>query len=153
MNQFFLCVRKWLLMVQHLLKIIKYSSFLLLLIDKFSASSYLSQYISVIITNARLCASTVIPSLTQHKDSMSQCLRTHQSRTFHLRDASSKGRIVQGTHRPRDAPSKGHTVQGTHRPRDALPIGRNIRDFSFGDALVRNETTMQRIFYSVSGKH
>ncbi len=29
-----------------------------------------------------------------------------------LEDASSKGSIVQGTHRPRDTSSKGHSVQG-----------------------------------------
>ncbi len=33
-------------------------------------------------------------------------------------DTSSKGRIVQGTHRPRDAASKGRVVQETHCPRD-----------------------------------
>jgi hypothetical protein len=114
-----------------------------------------------------------LPSLTPHKDSMSQCLWTHQSRTYHLRDASSRERIVQGTHRSRDASSKastkGRIFHGTHRTRyapskgrnahgmqcpwDAMPMGRNIRDFSFGDALVRNEITLQRISYSVSAKH
>jgi hypothetical protein len=38
-------------------------------------------------------------------------------------EASSLGRIVQGTHRPRDASSKGRIVHGTHRPRDASSLG------------------------------
>ncbi len=42
-------------------------------------------------------------------------------------DASSKGRIVKGTHRPRDASSKGRIVQGTHRPRDASSKGRIVQ--------------------------
>jgi hypothetical protein len=33
------------------------------------------------------------------------------------RDASSKGRLVQWTHRPRDTLSKGHIVQGTEHAR------------------------------------
>jgi hypothetical protein len=38
------------------------------------------------------------------------------------REASYKGRIVQGTHRPRDASYKGRIVQGTHGPSNALQI-------------------------------
>jgi hypothetical protein len=48
-------------------------------------------------------------------------------RTHRPRDASSKGRIVQGTHRPKDASSKGRIVQGTHRPRDASSKGRIVQ--------------------------
>ncbi len=39
---------------------------------------------------------------------------------------------------PRDALYKGRVVKLHHRPRDALSKGRNIRDFSFGDASVRD---------------
>ncbi len=36
-----------------------------------------------------------------------------------VRDASSKGQVVQGTSRPRDTSIEGRLVQGTIRPRDA----------------------------------
>ena len=51
-----------------------------------------------------------------------------QGRDTSIRDASSKGRIDQGTHRPRDAPSRGRIVQGTHRPRDASSKGRIVQE-------------------------
>jgi hypothetical protein len=40
--------------------------------------------------------------ITQQTVSLSQCNRTHQSGTQYLRDASSKGQIVQGTQNPGD---------------------------------------------------
>ncbi len=57
------------------------------------------------------------------------------------RDASSKGRIIQGTHRPKDASSKGCM----HHPMDSLTKERNIRDFSFGDTSVGDEITLEHI--------
>jgi hypothetical protein len=56
-----------------------------------------------------------------------------QGRVTSVRDATSKGHIVHGTHRRRDVSSKGRIIHGTHRPRDALFNGRNIWDFSFRD--------------------
>jgi hypothetical protein len=46
----------------------------------------------------------------------------------HPRDASSKGRITQGSHHLRDATSKGRIIQGTHHPRSA-----SFGNTSFGD--------------------
>jgi hypothetical protein len=48
---------------------------------------------------------------------------TYRSWTGRPRDASSKGRVVQGTRRPRDASSKRRVAQCTHCPRDALSKG------------------------------
>jgi hypothetical protein len=72
------------------------------------------------------CTSTVRPNLTQHKVSLSRCNRTHWSGMHCLRDgASSKGRIVQGTHRPRDTKSRGCKIPN-RSSRDTL-----FRDTTF----------------------
>jgi hypothetical protein len=51
-----------------------------------------------------------------------------QVRDGSYRDSSSKGRIIQVTHRPKDVSSKGRIVQGTHWPRDATSKGRNVQE-------------------------
>ncbi len=53
---------------------------------------------------------------------------TYRSWTGRPKDASSKGRVVQGTRRPRDASSKGRVVQRTRRPRDAWSKGRGVQE-------------------------
>jgi hypothetical protein len=52
-----------------------------------------------------------------------------------LKDASSKGRIVQGSLRPRDASS-----QGTHRPRDAKSKAHRILENTYGDGKYWDES-------------
>ncbi len=54
--------------------------------------------------------------------------------THRSRDASFKGRIVQGTHRPRDEPFKGRIVQGTHRSRDVCFQKNRTGNCTYGDA-------------------
>ncbi len=54
-----------------------------------------------------------IPDLTQHKVSMSQCNRTQRSGMHCLRNASSKGHIVQGTQNLGDTKSQTDHP-GTH---------------------------------------
>ncbi len=58
----------------------------------------------------------VRPHLTHHKVSLSQCNRTRRSGMHCLRDASSRGCIVQWTQNPGDTKSQrtiqGHIVQG-----------------------------------------
>jgi hypothetical protein len=92
----------------------------------------------------------------------STSIRSRHGRDTLVRDASSKGRIGQGTHRPRDASSKrlivqgtyhprdasfkGHIVQGTHRPRDTLSKGLIIQ----GTRLLRDTLYKGRI---VQGTH
>jgi hypothetical protein len=61
-------------------------------------------------------------------------LSSAQDQEKSVRDAMSKGRIVQGMLCPRDALSKDRIVQWTHCPRAASSMvhivkGRNIRDF------------------------
>ncbi len=68
----------------------------------------------------------------------------------HPRDASSKGRHVQGTQLQRDVSSKGRLVQGTPNPRDASSKVRLVqgthhpRDFSCGDTPFRDEIALRR---------
>jgi hypothetical protein len=59
------------------------------------------------------CASAVQHDLTQQKVSLSQCNKTHQSGMHYLRDASSKGHIVQGIQNPGDTKSQTDHP-GTH---------------------------------------
>jgi hypothetical protein len=51
-------------------------------------------------------------NLTQQKVSLSRSNRTHQSGMHYLRNASSKGHIVQGTQYPGVTDSQGYIVQG-----------------------------------------
>ena len=58
--------------------------------------------------------------------SMRSRVRTHRSGTPRARDASSKGRTVQRTHRLKAVSSKGHIVSRPYRPRDALSKGQYL---------------------------
>ncbi len=53
-----------------------------------------------------VCLSAPLQNLTQQKVSLSQCKRIHQSGMHYLRNASSKGQIVQGTQNPGDKKSQ-----------------------------------------------
>jgi hypothetical protein len=57
-----------------------------------------------------------------------------QGQDTSVRDATSKGGIVQGTRRPRDGSSKGCLVQGMPRPRDATSET-SIVDTPVGDEI------------------
>ena len=63
-------------------------------------------------------ASTVLPTPSHHKVSLSQRVETYRSGTYGLIDATSEGRIIQGTHHPKDALSKERNIRdfisGTH---------------------------------------
>ncbi len=54
--------------------------------------------------------------------------------THSSRDASSKVRILKGMHPPRDAFFKGRILQGTHPPRELWSLIKKYGDCTYGEA-------------------